>query len=95
MAIKTKKFDIASHLETEEDIKLFLEEMGATGNSSDLIHAVNIASRAKGVANIANKTGVTRASLYKSLSKDGNPRFDTIYNIVKAMGCRIIIAPSI
>jgi probable addiction module antidote protein len=67
MAIKTKKLDIGSHLETEDDIKLFLEEMSASGNSEDLLHAINIASRAKGVSDIASETGVTRASLYKSL----------------------------
>ncbi len=87
----TKPFDIAKHLETEEDIRNFLKEVAETGNSSDLIHAINIASRAKGMTEVARQAGVTRTSLYKSLSGDANPRFETIMKIIEALGCRLAI----
>lgn len=91
MAIKTKPFDIAEHLETDDDIRKFLKEVSETGNTSDFIHALNVAARARGMSEIAEKAGVTRASLYKSLADDGNPRFETINKVVEALGCKLTI----
>jgi probable addiction module antidote protein len=92
MAVKTKKMDIAEHLETEDDIREFLNEVAATGNESDFIHALSTAARAMGMTEVAKKAGVTRASLYKSLSETGNPRFETISKVTKALGCRLMVA---
>ncbi len=86
MSIKTKPFDVAEYLETDDDIWEFLSEVLATGTSSDFIHALNTAARAKGMTEVAKQAGVTRASLYKSLSPGGNPRFETISKIVEALG---------
>jgi len=94
MTLKTKKLDIAEYLKSDEDITLFLEEMSNTGDAGDLIHAVNIAARAKGISGLAQKAGVTRASLYKSLADKGNPRFETICNVIKAMGCKLVVMPA-
>ncbi len=91
MATKIKRFDIAERLETNGDIREFLEESVTSGDTSDFIHALNIAARAKGMTEVANKVGVTRASLYKSLSEDGNPRFETISKIVNALGCHLAV----
>lgn len=85
-------FDIAEHLETDEDIREFLRETAAAGSPDDFIHALNIAARAKGMSEVANRAGVTRASLYKSLAEDGNPRFETIAKIVEALGCKLMVA---
>ncbi|MBX3629550.1 MAG: putative addiction module antidote protein [Nitrosomonas sp.] len=92
MTIKTRKLDIAAHLETDEDIREFLQEVAKTGDTSDLIHALNTAARAKGMTEIAKQIGVTRASLYKSLSEGGNPQFDTIAKIVEAFGCKLTVS---
>jgi probable addiction module antidote protein len=92
MTVKTKKFDIAEHLQTENDIRDFLNEVAATGNESDFVHALSTAARAMGMTEVAKKAGVTRASLYKSLSDNGNPRFETISKVTKALGCRLMVA---
>jgi len=91
MPLKTKPFDIAEHLNTQEDIRDFLQEVAATGDEADFIHALNIAARAMGMTEVAKKAGVTRASLYKSLAEDGNPKFTTICKITKALGCKLAI----
>ena len=91
MAITTKPFDIAEYLETDEDIWEFLAEVLATGTTADFIHALNTAARAKGMTEVARQAGVTRASLYKSLAEDGNPRFETISKIVEALGGRLSV----
>ena len=89
--MKTSTFDIAEHLGTDEDIRDFLIEVANDGDESDLIHALNIAARAKGMTVVAEKAGVTRASLYKSLAEDGNPKFATINKIVSSFGCKLAI----
>ena len=84
-------FDVADYLKTDDDIKIFLKEAAKTGNFSDFIHALNTAARAKGMSEVAKNAGVTRASLYKSLSENGNPRFETITKIVESFGCKIAL----
>lgn len=89
---KVTPFDVADYLKTGEDIRLFLKESVETGNTKDFIHALNTAARAKGMTEVAKQIGVTRASLYKSLADDGNPRFETIAKIVEALGCKLIVS---
>ena len=91
MATNTFLFDIAEHLETDEDIRGFLREVANTGDTADFIHALNITARAKGMTKVAEQVGVTRASLYKSLSENGNPRFETIHKVVEALGCKLAV----
>ena len=83
--------DIARQLTTDEEICEILSEVLAVGTSSDFIRVLNIAARTKGMTVVARETGVTRTSLYKSLSEDGNPRFETIYEIIKVLGGRLTI----
>jgi len=86
-----KSFDIAAHLETREDIQAFLDEVASTGSESDFIHALGTAAKAKGMTYVAKEVGVTRASLYKSLTEDSNPSFVTINKVVKALGCHLSV----
>ncbi|MFO8083772.1 MAG: putative addiction module antidote protein, partial [Desulfobacterales bacterium] len=69
-----------------------LQEVLETGDESDFIHALNTAARAMGMTEIANKAGVSRASLYKSLSENGNPKFSTVCKVTKALGCKLAVA---
>ncbi len=92
MALKTTPLVIEEYLETEEDIHIFLKEAAETGTTAELIHALNTATRARGMTEIAKQAGVSRASLYKSLSENGNPKFETISKIVTALGCKLSIA---
>jgi probable addiction module antidote protein len=88
MATKTRPFDVAEHLKTDEDIKFFLQD-ASTGTPEEFIHALNTAARAKGMSEVAKKAGVTRASLYKSLADGGNPRFETIAKVCRSFGLRL------
>ena len=92
MALKTYKVDIAEYLKTPKDIRDFLNAALKDGTDEEFIHALSIASRAMGMAEVAKKAGVTRASLYKSLSGEGNPGFKTISKVTKALGFRIAVA---
>ncbi len=92
MAIKTKPFTVSDHLNSHEDIRIFLQEANDTGTEAEFIHALNTAARAKGMTEVAKIAGVTRASLYKSLAENGNPNFITISKVVKALGCKLNVA---
>ena len=91
MTLEIKPFDIAEHLTTPEDIRNFLQEVLDTGDESDFIHALSTAARAMGRSEVAKKAGVTRASLYKSLSENGNPGFITISKVTKALACKLAV----
>ncbi|MCI5139456.1 MAG: putative addiction module antidote protein [Candidatus Electrothrix sp. AR1] len=91
MPLTTKPFDIAEHLNTPEEIRSFLQEVAATGDDSDLLHALNIAAKAVGMTEVAQRAGMTRASLYKSLSGQSNPKFLTISKVAKALGCKLAV----
>jgi len=92
MAIETLPFDIAQHLQTDTDIQGFLKEVADTGDTSDFIHALNIAARAKGMAKVAKQIGISCANLDKSLSENGNPRFDTVSKVCQALGVKLSVA---
>ena len=92
MTLETKPFDIAEHLGTPEEIRAFLQEVLETGDESDFIHALGTAARAMGMTEVAKKAGVSRASLYKSLSDGGSPKFLTISKVTKALGCKLALA---
>jgi len=93
MTEKISRFDIAAHLETDLDIQEFLNESAQSGNAADFVHALNTAARAKGMSEVAKQAGVTRASLYKSLSEGGNPHFDTIFRVCGALGVKLVAQP--
>ena len=92
MTLKTKPFDVAEHLKTSEDIRLFLKVAAEEGSPDDFIHALNTAARAMGMTEVAKKAGVSRASLYKSLADGGKPQFATISKVTKALGCTLVVA---
>jgi len=92
MTLETKLFDIAEYLKNPEEIRAYLQEVLDTGDDSDFIHALSTAARAMGMTEVAQKAGVTRASLYKSLAEGGNPRFSTISKVTKALGFKLAVA---
>ena len=86
---KTKRWDPAEHLETEEDMAAYLEAALEDGDPVLVAAALGDIARAKGMSQIARETGLGRESLYKALSPDGNPEFSTIMKVVRALGLRL------
>jgi probable addiction module antidote protein len=67
----------------------YLEAAMEDGNPAVIAAALGNIARAKGMTEIARKTGIGRVSLYKVLSPDGNPEFSTVLKVVKALGLRL------
>ncbi len=48
---------------------------------------------ARGMAQLARDTGLSREALYRALSEDGNPTLATLLKVGKALGIRLTVAP--
>ena len=97
MAIKTTRWDSAEHLNTDEDIQLYLEACfeGAGDDPAFLLHALGIVARARNMSQLARDTGLTREGLYKALSPEGNPTFSTVAKVTKALGFKLSVQQAI
>jgi probable addiction module antidote protein len=86
---KTKKYDAAEYLETEDDMAAYLQAAFEDGDPALVIHALGNIARARGMSQIARETGLRRESLYKALSPEGNPEFATVLKVVQALGIKL------
>jgi probable addiction module antidote protein len=87
--VPTSKWDAADHLETKEDIALFLEDIFEDNDPQLIAAALGAVARSKGMTEIARETGLGRESLYKALSPEGNPEFATVLKVIKALGLKL------
>jgi probable addiction module antidote protein len=93
MAIETKPFDAAEYLETEEDIAAYLKEVFESGDAPLMTAALGTVARARGISGIAKQTGLTRETLYRAFSPEGNPTLSTLTAVTDALGFRLSIEP--
>jgi len=91
---KTRSYDAAEYLETEEDMAAYLQAAFEDGDPALVIHALGNIARARGMSQIARETGLCRESLYKALSPEGNPEFATVFKVVQALGIKLNAEPT-
>ncbi|EAQ6131929.1 putative addiction module antidote protein [Salmonella enterica] len=91
MAEKFAQWDSAEYLKTEEDMSEYLNAcMEEAGDDPAFIaKALGTIARARGMSQVARDAGVSRESLYRALSGNGNPEFGTILKVVKALGLKL------
>lgn len=92
MTIETQPFDAAEYLDDDETIAAFLSEALATNDQAYICHALGQVARARGMAEIARRSGLKREALYRALSKDGNPEFGTILSVIRSLGLRLEVS---
>ena len=92
---KTTKYDVAEHLRTPEEMAAYLEACfeESEGDASFIAKALGDIARAKGMTQVARDAGLSRESLYKALSGERTPSFDTILKVIKALGIELHAAP--
>ena len=90
MTLKTTKWDVAEHLDNEEDIEAALEE----GDANLIAAALGDVARARGMTETARMAGVTREALYRSLNESGDPRLSTVVGVLKAFGIKPSAKPA-
>lgn len=88
MSQTTTRYDVAEHLRTQEEMAAYLEACieEANGDAAFIAKALGDIARAKGMAQLARDTGLSRESLYKALSGQRSPSFETILKVVAALG---------
>src|SRR5690242_3507526 len=86
---KTRPWDVVEHLKTEKDMAAYLEAALEDGDAALVAAALGDIARARGMASVARKTGLGRESLYKALSKEGNPELGTVLKVIRALGLRL------
>jgi len=90
---QTKPWDAADHLERPEDIAAYLEAALEEGDPQLLAAALGDVARARGMSRLASEAGLGRESLYKALSRNGNPELGTVIRVIQALGLRLRVVP--
>jgi len=88
---KTVPYDVAEQLRTPEEMAAYLDAwlVEAPDDISGIARALGDIARAKGMSQVARDAGLSRESLYKALSENGNPSFATVLKVARALGVRL------
>lgn len=92
--VKLQKYDSAAYLKSDEAILAYLQEAIDTNDPKMVSHALGVVARARGMSQIAREAGVSRESLYRTLSDEGNPEFGTVVKVMRALGVKLAVAPA-
>lgn len=93
--IQTRPFDVANYLKDEADMAAYLQAVLDDGDPQLLAAALGDIAKARGMSQLAKDTGLSRESLYKSLSGERAPNSDTLFKVVRAMGFKLSIEPRV
>ena len=88
-----EEFDPAKHLHGEEAYSIYLSEILKEGDTELFLSALGDVAKARGMAQIAKDTGMSRESLYKAFGKGKKPQFETVMKVSKALGMEINFSP--
>jgi probable addiction module antidote protein len=83
------EFDPSDVLDSDETIEAFLQDAMESGHVGVILSALGDVARAKGMTELAKQAGMSRESLYRALSKDGNPQLSTVMKVLDALGYKL------
>ena len=89
MIEKLTTYDPAEDLTTDEAVATFMAEAFRTNDVTYIAHALGVVARARGMAQIASQTGLSREQLYRSFSENGNPTLKTTLAVMRALGIEL------
>lgn len=89
MKDELKKFDVVEFLEDEEDIQEYLNAAIEEDDVKYLFKALGNIARARNMSQLSKEVGMSREGIYKALSGEGNPSFQTVSKITKALGLKL------
>jgi probable addiction module antidote protein len=92
--LKTKKFEVTDYLKTEKDIQEYLDVVLEEKDFTFIpVALADIARARKAMTSAAKAAGVSRTTLYQSLSTDGRPAFETVAKVADSLGYKIKLVP--
>ena len=89
MIEKATDFDISAYLDDDEVIQEYITQVLDDGNMDEILEALGNIAKAKGIAKVAEKAGLSRTSLYRVFEKDSKPRFETILKVLSSMNIKL------
>lgn len=92
MSIKTKPYNPFDHLLTDDDIPEYLAEAYQDDDPAVFVTALGHVVKHKGVAYMAEQTGLNRESLYRALNGKVQPRWDTIHRLLHCLGMKVALS---
>lgn len=92
--LKVRPFDAAHYLNSEEEIAAYLDVVLEDNDPALLAVALGDIARARGMSELARKTGLSRESLYKSLSGERVPSTETLLKVIHALGFKLTVSPA-
>lgn len=82
---------LISSLKNLKEAKVYLNMALEEGHPEDFFTALRNVVEAHGISKTAKIAGLNRVSLYKMLSKNGNPAVVSLYAILRALGLSLKI----
>ncbi len=92
MKTETKPYNPFNHLLTEADMGEYLTKAFMDEDPNMFIIALGHVAKHKGIARLAEETGLNRESLYKALSGKTQPKWNTVQRIIKALNMSVHLA---
>ncbi|AAK24999.1 type II toxin-antitoxin system antitoxin HigA [Caulobacter vibrioides] len=89
--VTLSRFDPVEMIDNAEAVAVFLADAFDTGDADYIQHMLGLIARSKGMAEVAEKAGLGRESLYKALKDGASPRFDTILRVVHALNLKLAL----
>jgi len=90
---KSRPYDSAEFLDTPEAIQFYMDEALESDDPSLVAHALGVVARAKSMSDVARKSGLSRESLYRSLSATGKPEIGTVIRVLNALDLKLSVRP--
>ena len=91
---KINEFDPSAYLDDEETIAEYLTAALEDDNPDVFLSAVGNVAKARGMTEIAERTGLGRESLYKAIAPGAKPRYDTVLRLLHGLGVKVSVSPA-
>ncbi len=92
MSLQTRPFDPAEFLDTAEAVAEYLTAAFESDDHAVIADALGVAAKARGMSQLAKDAGLARPALYRALSADGHPEFETVLKVLRALG--VLLKPA-
>ena len=93
MRLKNYKESLLERLRAPEYAAEYLAQVLAEkDNAAFLIALKDVVEASGSMGELSGRVGLKRPSLYKILSKNGNPTLETLQEILKPLGLRVSVA---
>jgi probable addiction module antidote protein len=89
MTIETIPFEPEAYFKTEDSQARLVSNALDSRDPQFLIDAIGVVARARGIAKVADETGLTRQALYAAFGPKGNPTMSTVMKVLNCLGLQL------